>query len=68
MKKKSAQSKGIKPSATGARRLVARSVTRPSKPVMHVVNAPLSRRRKIESGAKDFALRFEGVMRELANG
>jgi hypothetical protein len=28
----------------------------------------LERRKKVEKAAKDFAVRFEGVMRELANG
>lgn len=28
----------------------------------------LSRQEKIERGAKDFAQRFEGVMKDLANG
>ncbi len=26
------------------------------------------RKKKIEKGAKDFAIRFEGVMKELSNG
>ena len=28
----------------------------------------LKRNKKLEAGAKDFAVRFEGVMRELSNG
>jgi len=34
----------------------------------YMVNSNPERRKKIEKGAADFAVRFEDVMKELANG
>jgi hypothetical protein len=36
--------------------------------VVFVVDSEIERHKKIEKGAKDFAVRFESVMKELANG